>query len=421
MIQYLFPSKKNSIEQCQHAAALGVIICAMYFYSTDSITSCNKLMLTYFAVDMFFALPEAALHHTFCIMMLSCNLPYGYSEEDANFILKILIKTEISTIFLLLKLLYEKTASDKQNKFVKTLFGINDLIFVITFMKTRLYDLTFDAMLNVEIYQKNQIYLKDSMTRNLHFYIGFYGLYALNLYWNAIIIRKIFKDFVIKTRFAWINTQVIAERVLPWTLFLCMLPYMPYVYASNSKLNTNTLCDLTGITILSVASYKYHRKKRDILNSGNKVLIANNILVNGLRDDNNVVTNEFLLNANAIHWKSILSLIALDSNNCERSYVLNFTGYLASHYYSFSQVKIDETMTKHMNTLYAFTTVPVVYDLVYIIAATDNRIIQTQIAIIAIAIAIVIRVKPLYELNQLLVHLLIVLQTWTVTSLIIKK
>ena len=439
MIQYLFPSKKTQITQWQNIAALGVISYILYLYSIDDIISCNNVLLTYFASDILFAPPEAALHHTFCVMMMSCNLPYGYNEEDSKFILRPLIKTEVSTIFLLLKLLYEQTASDtiKQNKIVKTVSAINDVVFITTFMKTRMWNLTFDVMLNPEIYRINHKYLKDSIMRNLHFYVGFYGLYVINVYWTAIIFRKLFKDLVIQTRFAWINTQAMAERVLPWTLFLCMLPYMlpcmlpymlpcmlpyvPYAYASNNKLNTNTLCDLTGITILAMASYVYHAKKRDILNSGNKVLIANNIHVNGLNDDENVVNSEFLLNANAIHWKSILSVIAMDSNNCDRSYVLNFMGYLGSHYYSLYHLKIDETMTKHMNILNAFTTVPVVYDLVYIIAATDNRVIQTQIGIVAITMAAIIKVRPFYELNQILVHLLIVLQTWIVTNAIITK
>ena len=435
MIQYLFPSKKTQITQWQNIAALGVISYILYLYSIDDIISCNNVLLTYFASDILFAPPEAALHHTFCVMMMSCNLPYGYNEEDSKFILRPLIKTEVSTIFLLLKLLYEQTASDtiKQNKIVKTVSAINDVVFITTFMKTRMWNLTFDVMLNPEIYRINHKYLKDSIMRNLHFYVGFYGLYVINVYWTAIIFRKLFKDLVIQTRFAWINTQAMAERVLPWTLFLCMLPYMlpcmlpcmlpyvPYAYTSNNKLNTNTLCDLTGITILAMASYVYHAKKRDILNSGNKVLIANNIHVNGLNDDENVVNSEFLLNANAIHWKSILSVIAMDSNNCDRSYVLNFMGYLGSHYYSLYHLKIDETMTKHMNILNAFTTVPVIYDLVYIIAATDNRVIQTQIGIVAITMAAIIKVRPFYELNQILVHLLIVLQTWIVTNAIITK
>jgi len=426
MIQTLFPSKKNLIVQWQNIAALGVVIYTMYLYSNDYISSCKNVVLTYFAVDIFFAPPEAALHHTFCVMMISCNLPYGYNQEDANYILRPLIKTEVSTFFLLLKLLYEQKASDtiKQNKIVKTAFAINDVVFIATFMKTRMWDLTFDIMLNPEIYQINQKYLKDSIIRNLHFYVGFYGLYTINLYWTAIIFRKLFKDLVIKTRFAWINTQAMAERVLPWTMFLCVLPYMlPYMHASigNSKLNTNTLCDLTGITILAIASYAYHTKKRDILNSGNKVLIANNVYVNGLKEDENVVNSEFLLNANAIHWKSHLSVIAMDSNNCERSFTLNFLGYLGSHYYSLYHLKIDETMTKHMNILNVFTAAPIVYDLVYVIAAMDNRIIQTQIGIIAMALAAIIHVKPFYELNQILVHLLIVLQTWIVTSVIIAR
>lgn len=416
MIQSLFPSQKNQITQWQNIAALGVVSCTVYLYFIDNIAPCHDVLTTYFIIDLFFAKPEAALHHTLSLMILTCTPCYGYNQDETNTVLRPFVKTEISTIFLLLKLLHEQKASNAQNRIAKTLCGVNDLLFVATFVKTRLYDLTFDAMLNPEIHQNNQTYLQDSTIKNLHFYVGFFGLYSMNLYWTAIIFRKLFKDFIIKTQWAWINTQAMAERVLPWTLFLCCAPYI-----SNIKLNTNTLCDLTGTTILAMASYVYHAKKRDILNSGNKVLIANNVYVNGLNEDENVVNSEFLLNANAIHWKSHLSLIAMDSNKVATSFVLNYLGYLGSHYYSLSQLKIDETMVKHMNILNAFTVAPVVYDLVYIIAAADNRVIQTQIVIIALAMAAIIKVKPLYELNQILVHLLVILQTWTITNVIITK
>jgi hypothetical protein len=397
MIQSLFPSKKNIITQWQNIAALGVVSYTLYLYSIDNITPCHKVLATYFAVDLFFAPPEAALHHTLSLIVMSGHAFYGHNQEEANAVLKPFVKTEISTFFLLLKLLYEEKASKEfaQNRIVKTLCGINDLLFITTFMKTRLYDLTIDGILNPEIHQNNQKYLQDSIFKNLHFYVGFYGLYALNLYWAAIIFRKMFKDLVIKTQWAWINTQAMAERVLPWTLFLCMLPYA--LLCNTHASNKNILYDFTGTTILAIASYIYHKRKRDILNSGKETQFANNIFLKGLNDS----SYHFFLLVGAIHLKSWLHVMNVTS------IVLHITCFLGSHFYSLSQMKDDDKW---------ITATPIVYDLVYIIAAADNRVIQTQIGFVAIALAIVIKVKPLYEFNQLLVHLLVILQTWTITK-----
>lgn len=415
MIQSLFPNQKNQITQWQNIAALGVVSYTVYLYSIDDIISCNNVLLTYFAFDIFFAKPEAALHHTFCVMMMSCNLPYGYNHEDSIFILRPLIKTEVSTIFLLLKLLYEQNASAKQNSIVKTVFAMNDVAFVTTFMKTRIWDLTFDVMLNPEIYQKNQKYLKDSTMRNLHFYVGFYGLYAMNLYWTSIIFRKLFNDLIVKTRFAWINTMTNAERVLPWTLILCVVPLLRVPLLQS---NINILYDFAGATVLAITSYIYHARKRDILNSGKDALIANNIFVNGLKDADNDVSTEFLFNTGAIHLKSFLSLIAINSNRGWTSFMLHFSCFLGSDIYSDQQTQITYTAepNRHMKILFAFTMVPTMYDLVHIIAAVDDRVTQTQIIMTVIALIAIIKVKPLYDLNQILVHLVVVLQTWSIVS-----
>ncbi len=381
MIQTLFPSQKNLIVQWQNTAALGVVAYTLYLYSIDSITPCHGILTTYFAVDLLFAPPEAALHHTLSLIVMSGNTNYGHSQEEANDILKPFVKTEISTLFLLLKLLYEQKASDtiKQHYVAKTLCGINDLLFVTTFIKTRLWDLTFDAMLNPEIHQNNRKYFQDSIIRILHFYTGFFGLYALNLYWTAIIFRKLFKDLIVKTRLAWINTSAIAEQVLPWTLFLCVAPY---VLQSNMQSNMQSnLRDATGATGLAIASYIYHRRKRNILNSGKETLFANNIFLKGLNDS----SYHYFLFVGAIHLKSFLSVV----DGTLTSVILHVTCFMGSHFYSLSRLNDDN---KQIGVLTASIAIPIVYDLVYIISATDDRVVQTQIGFVAVALAVIIKV-----------------------------
>jgi hypothetical protein len=345
------------------------------------------------------------------------------------------VKTEISTIFLIFKVVYENNASEsiKQNRIANTLYKINDLIFITTFVKTRIWDLLFDAMLNPQIHQ-NAIEKSDgSILTNAHLYVGFFGLYALNLYWFSIICRKLYKDFVVKTQLAWINAEAIAERVLPWTMFLCNVPYVPHILRSNAYGNIhsnaygntygnkNIMYDFAGALILSFTSYIYHGIKRDILNSGNTVLIANNVFVNGLNDADNDASTEFFFNAGAIHLKSFLSFIAIGSDRGWSSFMLHFACFVGSHLYSLSHIRIDNTSIKQMNMLNLCTMAPSMYDLFYIISAVDDRVMQTQIGFIAVAIIIVVKVKPLYNMNDIVVHLLTILHAWSIVSAIVEK
>lgn len=389
--------------QWRPLTAFGVVTYTTYLYFINTITPCHTIITTYFIVDTFFAQPEALLHHALSLLALSCKYIYGFTNEEANIVLKPMIKTEISTIFLILKVFYEENASEtiQKNPIAKTLYAINDLIFVVTFTKTRIWDLTFDAALNPEIHQNNQLYFQDSTLKYLHFYIGFFGIYAMNLYWFSIICRKIFKVLVINTRLAWMNTQANAQHILPYTMFLAGVP----LYSSQN------LFYISGIIMLSLASHLYHSKKRNILESGEHVLIINNVKVDGLTNNNTDVSIEFFFDAGATHIKSLLAMIAIGSDRGWSSLMLHFGCFVGSYIYASAQTQIAEH-GKHMNVLNASIIVPSLYDLLCIMYAVDDCIFQTKILITTMALATIIRVKPLYELNDVLVHLIIVIQTW---------
>lgn len=421
MIQTLFPAQKQFINKCQNLVSFTTLSSVLYFYFVDRIEPCHHILFSYLSVDLLFAEPELMIHHVMCLLTLSCKNAFNFTQEESNYIIKPFVKTEISTIFLIFKVFYENNASDriKQNRIANTLYKINDLIFITTFIKTRVWDLLFDAMLNPEIHNKTIDKSDGSIITNAHLYVGFLGLYAINLYWFSIMCRKIYKDLVVKTRFAWIDTVAIAEQILPWTMFLCFVPYVPHLLLYNG--NINILYDFAGAIILSFASYNYHGKKRDIINSGNAVLIANNVFVNGLNDADNDASTEFFFNAGAIHLKSFLSLIAIGSDRGWSSFVLHFICFVGSHLYSLSHIRIDDTSIKQMNVLNLCTMAPSLYDLGYIIATVDDRVTQIQIGIIAAAIIIVVKIKPLYNMNDVVVHLLAILQTWSIVSAIVEK
>lgn len=428
MIQSLFPKQKNAIEQWQPVAALSVIAYTMYLYFTDSILLCNKALTTYFAVDIFFAQPEAIFHHTLCLLSLSCRSTYGVSDAESIVMLKPMIKTEISTIFLFIKFFYDQNKWD--NKIAKTLYNINDFVFIATFVKTRIWDLTFYSMLDPEVHEINRFYLQDSILRNLHFYVGFFGLYVMNLYWFSIICRKIFKELVANTRVACINTALFAERVLSWTMFFTVVPFAHiarnvFERGDMEASQSSQVYYVYGIAALSIASHLYHSKKRRILESDKQVIIYNNVKVDGISNLDNDASIEFFFDAGAIHFKSMMSLVAIGSDRGWSSMMLHSGCFLGSYVYASMQTQIvqneDKENRKHMNVLTAFAIVPALHDLFFIMCAVDDRIFQMKIAITIAALGAIMKVKPFYNLNHVAVHVFVILQTWIIANAIVTK
>lgn len=172
---------------------------------------------------------------------------------------------------------------------------------------------------------------------------------------------------------------------------------------------TQILYEISGVTILAITSYIYQGRKHTILNLGKDALIVNNIFVNGLKDADNDVSAEFFFNVGTIHLKSFLSLIAINGDRGWSSFLIHLWCFLIREIYSGQQIQMAHTAE---NILFAFTIVPTTYDLVYIIAAADNRVIGiTAFALLALA--------ALLKAKQLHSHLLVTLQTWFIVSAMI--
>jgi len=202
-------------------------------------------------------------------------------------------------------------------------------------------------------------------------------------------------------------------------MFLAAVPFAS-VASVASVYSSQNLFYISGIIMLSFASHLYHSKKRNILESGEHVLIINNVKVDGLTNDDNDVSIELFFDAGATHIKSLLAMIAIGSDRGWSSLMLHSGCFIGSYIYASAQTQIVEH-GKHMNVLNACIMVPTLYDLLCIIAAVDDCIFQTKIMVTILALAAIIKVKPLHNLNPVLVHLLVVIQTWIIANAIITK
>lgn len=418
MIQHLFPAKKNIISDFQNINAFFISSYMSYLYLKNEMEYSHLIVFLYLTFDLLFSKNDALIHHIFSIFLSSLFMTCGITNTyDRIALSEPLVKTEISTIFLLLKIITEEKAPEmiKKNVIVKTLYKINDFIFIATFVKFRIFDLYFNIIKNEEYHNTLSKYYYDNngqyfFWKELQFYIGILGLYSINIYWFSLICKKLYKKIVIPT-FPQINTDKFAERVLQWTMFLSVVPYIQQKTYNNY--------DFAGITMLTITSNLYHTRKRNILNSHDEVLISNNVMINGLKDDEKDASMEFFFNTGAIHLKSLLSLIAMGSNRGNTSAILHFVFFIGSHIYSLQPIQIASNDAKYMKVLNTFVIIPTLYDLFNIIYLLDDRTVQTQIGITIAAIGIVMNIKPLYKLNHLAIYFLLILQTWHISNAII--
>jgi hypothetical protein len=359
MIQSLFPTQKTAINNFQNVISFAIYVTMTYYYFTDNFEPCHNILYAYLAFDVFFAQPDAILHHICCFTMLSCKNTYNLTIAEIYIQMQPLIKTEISSIFLIFKLVYENNLPDsiKSNRIAKVLYHINDLTFVTTFVKTRIWDLLFDAVLNPEIHRRIATHAGDYILRNFHFYSGFYGLYILNLYWFSLICKKMYKVLIIN---GGINDKPV-KRVLPWTPFFALVPFFTISHMATHSIKN--LAYIISIIMLSFASNAYYRNE----------------------SDNAHITCFTCL----IQVQSHLSLLAIGSEQRLSSAIIHVGG-----------------------GLYGSNVIPLVFDAVCVICAIDDQVVRTQIGMTAAALAIVVKVKPLYELNDILVHLLGIMYLW---------
>jgi hypothetical protein len=376
------------------------------------------IVFSYLTFDLLFSKNDALIHHIFGMLLSSIFMTCGITNTHDRIVLsEPLVKTEISTVFLLLKIITEEKAQEmiKKNAIVKTLYNINDFAFIATFVKFRIFDLYFDVIKNKDYHNTIGKYYHDNngqyiFWKELQFYIGILGLYSINIYWFSLICKKIYKNLVIPT-FPQINTDKFAERILPWTMFLSIVPYI--------QNKTYNKYDFAGITMLTITSNLYHTRKRNILKLHDEVLISNNVMINGLKDDEKDASTEFFFNTGAIHLKSFLSLNAMGSDRGNTSAIIHFVFFIGAHIYSLQPIQIASSDVNYMKILNTCVIIPTLYDLFNIIYLIDDRIVQTQIALTIAAIGIVTKVKPLYQLNHLAIHFLLILQTWHISNYII--
>ena len=162
---------------------LGISLFSSFCSITEVyIIPCSIIIGTMCLIDFYFVKKkDILLHHSFALAMIYYINTHEYNTNITT-LTAIILRTEISTIFLILNNLL------KNNNLKK----INKIVFVLTFFYYRIYNYLYYLILNKNVHTNILVYSRNNF-EYYESYIGLYGLFSINVYWSYLIIKKIFK------------------------------------------------------------------------------------------------------------------------------------------------------------------------------------------------------------------------------------
>ena len=168
---------------------ISIFVCYTIYYEMNYYITLYTLVC-YLSVDTLF-IPfnkiDMLIHHYLTIT--SCIYALLYVDLYTNtYSAKQLLITETSSIFLGLKYFTKKS-----NKLLSTFI---DLLFLVSFLKFRVYDFGKNVIFNNYYYES--LDYNSSEYKKRWVYRNTFGLYAIQLYWMMIIIKILVKSFLKK-------------------------------------------------------------------------------------------------------------------------------------------------------------------------------------------------------------------------------
>jgi hypothetical protein len=134
------------------------------------------LTIIYYMYDIPKTTLDFTFHHLFSISLSLVGLYFKINNLPTIYTRKLILSMEITTPFYMLNLYFNNMYTQ--------------IMFFFSFLYFRVYN-QYIMLNSIEIYNEFSL-LKENMYIP---YVTYYGLYALNLYWFTIIIKKISKSF----------------------------------------------------------------------------------------------------------------------------------------------------------------------------------------------------------------------------------
>ena len=174
------------------------------------------LIFGYLFCDSFVTKGAPMIHHI-CGLICSYNSIKYFSKGYEQLHFLTIFNTEISTVFLIIKEWMDEYNFKKSITHI-ILYNINDLLFLSSFFKLRIYDF-YNLFQNPETYKIVNGYTNDKPITKASVYIGLYGLFIVNIYWFSIICKKLYKQIIVKF-LPFINNKRVSEFILTFSFFV---------------------------------------------------------------------------------------------------------------------------------------------------------------------------------------------------------
>jgi len=395
---------QNMFKAIQNAYCFVIVSYATYALYTMDISlymHVGKIIYWQCLFDLLLCTPDVAVHHAFVLGILHPYLTtpgleiHTYNEVSA------ILSTEISTIFLVIRNVIPAK--------YKTLATINNIIFIATFAYTRLYHYTTRLIYNAYLHNILQTHLTNSQLIPL--YTSLYGLYFLNLYWGAIILKTLVKQF--KSQMPSFQQ---CESIIKYMFFTSPLAslflYRPFA-------NHIYFIDTIGQCILAVSSYEYHKAvsqhnlDKNVLDNDIIWPYIDDVLLIHIRCFCCVLTNTNLYTS-LTHNLPIMNLQmgkVYFSLLLHTASVYHFVKYLFTLKQDNHSLTINDTDAKKLAPLQFLQGFPILIDSLIIAFSTNSLTHRNNMLLITVLIFINGKVAPFYQMNHLVFHILLLLQT----------
>lgn len=410
---YFFPKIKteNLLKNFQNALCLPVVLYSVYatthyYYTNDPtyLKTAINILKYYCAVDFALCTPDLALHHVSVIGLIATYQNNPQLLQLTSDSLSTLVSAELSTIFLIAKSYIKHPTSQT----------INNLLFIITFFYTRIYSYTKYLIYNNNLHQT--FYENISLFDYMSLQVCMYGLYTMNLYWAAIIIKTICKQLK-----PYLLSSIICEHALKLT-FIPSLQYSVVAYRPFTR--PIYFADVIGQFALSVSSYEYHNAitntnieaNEDVLQETTLWPYINDVLMIHMRCAMCVLTNTNPLmlykstNITPQYANMKLALLII-SISTHASSMYHFMKFIITLKTNKTPLKIFEENTPSTMVLNVLIVIPIIIDSLIGAYCTENLPARNNMLLITALIMINGHVKPFYQMNHLVFHALLFFQT----------
>jgi len=412
LVNYLIPFTKQKLikekllifENIYALFFIGYILYSIYDWITTSRTvslyNASVYLKIYLITDLLLCSQELILHHICSIILIQTGINIFCVNPILHYYIVIIYGTELSTLFLIFHILFE------QCHITNKLTHVNDLLFIITFVYTRIYLYSKYIIFDKQIY--DLLYEKAPYLYYNIICICFYILYILNLYWFFIIIKKLVKPLTKLSSYY-------CEKALKYTyglsLFGSIYLYRPYQ-------NIPFTADIVGQLLLCISSYNYHYAL--------ELELANGIPEYNINTLNDHIIWKYLTDVICIHIRSAVCVLVhtnifghqLTNLNVFYMIISFLLHYVSLHYHitfitdlkNKKDTYVDDHNSYKQHIINNLFGLPILVDTLICMTNT-NFYIRTNLLVITCLIFIYSYIRPLYNMTHLGLHILLGFQT----------